>query len=180
MIFIAAQISGAYLIDLERVEDDRGFFARSWCRRELEQRGLKSSLAQCSLSHNRLKGTLRGLHYQAPPHEEAKVVRCLRGRVFDVIVDLRPRSATYRQWTSAHLDGATLRAVYVPEGCAHGFLTLDDDTLVHYEISEFHHPECARGIRWDDPDLAIPWPIRPITISPRDLSFGRLAELSRP
>lgn len=180
MIFTPVAIPGAYLIDLERVEDERGFFARSWCQRELREHGLASSLAQCSVSFNRLAGTLRGLHYQAPPHEEAKVVTCLKGRIFDVVVDLRTQSGTFGKWVSAEIDGGSFRSLYVPEGCAHGFLTLEDNSLVHYQISEFHYPESARGIRWDDPDLAVTWPFVPRVVSARDRAHARFADLRRP
>jgi dTDP-4-dehydrorhamnose 3,5-epimerase len=169
VIFTETKLRGAHVIDLELHEDERGFFARTWCEKEFAAHGLKARLAQCSVSYNRKKGTVRGLHYQAPPHEEAKLVRCTRGAVYDVILDLRPASPTFRQWAAVELTAANYRMLYVPEGCAHGFQTLQDDTEVLYQISEFHAPEFVRGIRWDDPLFAISWPIRSgITLSPQD------------
>ena len=172
MIITETKLKGVFLIDLERKEDERGFFARTWCRNEFEQRGLNPRLVQCSVSFNKHKGTLRGLHYQAAPHEEAKLVRCTRGAIHDVAVDLRPDSPTYLRWTAAELTAANGRALYVPEGCAHGFQTLADDSEVLYQISEFYCPESARGARWDDPAFGIEWPpaVRRI-LSERDAAY---------
>lgn len=172
-------LAGAYLIELEQLEDERGFFARSFCQKEFRERGLDPVVAQCNVSFNRKRGTLRGLHYQAEPHAEAKLVRCTRGAIWDVIVDLRRDSPTARQWHAAELTAENRRALYIPAGLAHGFQTLVDDTEVLYQMSEFFHPESARGVRWDDPALAIRWPIKQAVISPRDLAFPTLDGASR-
>ena len=158
MIFVEAPLLGAFVIDLEPLCDERGFFARTWCQREFEARGLETRLAQCSVSFNTRAGTLRGLHYQAAPYEEVKVVRCTAGAVFDVIVDLRAGSATFARSYSVILSSANKRLLYIPRGFAHGFQTLEDGTEVAYQMSEFHHPEYARGVRWNDPAFGITWP----------------------
>ena len=159
MIFTRTRLEGALLIDIERREDERGFFARTWCRKELAARGLDSELAQESVSYNRSRGTVRGLHFQRPPHEETKIVRCIRGAVFDVIVDLRRDSSSYLQWQGFELTPETRRAVYIPKGFAHGFQTLSEDCEVTYQISVFHAPEAARGYRYDDAAFGIAWPL---------------------
>jgi dTDP-4-dehydrorhamnose 3,5-epimerase len=171
MIFTETPIAGAYVIEVERMEDDRGFFARTWCQREFEKHGLDSRLVQCNLSFNRSKGTLRGMHYQAPPHAEAKLVRCTAGAFYDVIVDLRPGSKSFRQWFGIELTADNRRALFIPEGLAHGFLTLADQTEVFYQMSEFYTPEGARGVRWDDPVFGIRWPAAVAVISPRDAAY---------
>ena len=171
MKFLPTPLTGAYLIELELREDERGFFARSFCQNEFKAHGLDPVLAQCNVSFNSKRGTLRGLHYQAEPHAEAKLVRCTRGAIWDVIVDLRKNSPTVRQWHSAELTAENRRAIYIPAGFAHGFQTLADDTEVLYQMSEFYHPESARGVRWDDRTLAIRWPIKDAVISPRDRAF---------
>jgi dTDP-4-dehydrorhamnose 3,5-epimerase len=172
MIFSETNLRGAYIIDIECAEDERGYFARTFCRKEFEERGLNPAVAQCSISYNRRKGTLRGLHYQAPPHAEAKVVTCLAGAVYDVIIDLRAESETFRRWFGISLSGqGRRRMVYVPEGFAHGFETLEDHSMVAYQIAEFYTPESARGIRWDDPAFAVRWPEDPQVISERDKSY---------
>jgi len=176
VIFQDLDLAGALVIEPERLEDERGFFARTWCREELAARGLVGTIAQCSLSFNRRKGTLRGMHYQAAPHEETKIVRCTMGAVYDVIVDLRPDSPTHRRWAAVELSAENHRQLYVPAGFAHGFQTLVDNAEVFYQISEFYHPESARGVRWDDPALGIRWPIGEMTISARDRSFPEFAE----
>jgi dTDP-4-dehydrorhamnose 3,5-epimerase len=178
LIFAPTSIAGAFLIRPERHEDERGFFARTWDRDEFETHGLDSGLVQSSLSWNVRRGTLRGLHYQAAPLEEAKLVSCPRGAVYDVIVDLRPGAPTHRKWFGVRLDAETLEAVFVPKGVAHGFLTLEDDTLVHYQMSERYSPAHARGIRWDDPAIGIAWPERPAIISKRDRAFALLGDRS--
>ena len=168
-------IAGAYLVELERHEDERGFFARIWCGDEFAELGLNPGLAQASISRNARAGTLRGLHFQRPPHEEAKLVRCTRGSIFDVIVDLRPGSATRGSWYGAELDEREGRALYVPEGCAHGFQTLVDDVDVLYLISHRYVPDASAGIRWDDPALGIGWPdTASRTISERDRGWPDL------
>jgi dTDP-4-dehydrorhamnose 3,5-epimerase len=171
MIFTETPIAGAYVIEVERMEDDRGFFARTWCQREFERHGLKPRLVQCSVSFNNRKGTLRGMHYQAAPHAEAKLVRCTAGAVYDVIVDLRPDSRTLCQWFSVELTADNRRALFIPEGLAHGFLTLADSTEVFYQMSEFFTPDCARGVRWNDPAFDIRWPAPVAVISPRDAAY---------
>ena len=171
MIFTATALEGAWLVDIEKREDERGFFARTWDRREFETRGLNPELAQCSLSFNPREGTLRGMHFQIEPHEEAKLVRCARGSIFDAIVDLRPASPTFKKHLGVVLTADSRRMLYVPEGFAHGFLTLEDGTEVFYQISEFYAPECQRGLRWDDPALAIAWPAAPRLVSERDRSY---------
>ena len=158
MIFIETPLRGAFVIEIEPLHDDRGFFARTWCQREFEAHGLETRLVQCSVSFNTRAGTLRGLHYQAAPHEEVKVVRCTSGAVFDVIVDLRSESPTVAGHYSVTLSSANRRMLYVPQGFAHGFQTLENDTEVTYQISEFHQPESARGVRWNDPAFGIVWP----------------------
>ncbi len=158
MRFVETAIAGVVVVELEEHEDERGSFARTWCRDEMAAAGLASELAQCSLSRNHRAGTLRGLHFQRAPHEEAKLVRCTRGAMFDVAVDLRPGSPTRGEWFGVRLDPESGRALYVPEGCAHGFQTLVDETELSYLISERYDADLARGVRWDDPSLAIAWP----------------------
>lgn len=175
MIFRETPLKGAWVIEPERIEDDRGFFARVYCRREFEAHGLNPNLVQCSISWNARKGTLRGLHYQAAPHAEAKVVRCTQGAIYDVIVDLRRDSPTFRRWTSAELSAENHLLLYIPEGVAHGFQTLCDKSEVFYQMSEFHHPEQARGVRWNDPAFAIRWPVPDPVLSPRDSRFPPFA-----
>jgi dTDP-4-dehydrorhamnose 3,5-epimerase len=171
VIFREAAIAGAFVIEQERSVDGRGFFARTWCEREFRKHGLKGSLVQCSTSFNTQKGTLRGLHYQAAPHEEAKLVRCTRGSVYDVVVDLRQGSPTFAGHFTVVLDGRHGNMVYVPEGCAHGFLTLEDDCEVFYQMSQFYAPHSARGVRWDDPAFAIEWPAPVSVMSDRDRNY---------
>jgi dTDP-4-dehydrorhamnose 3,5-epimerase len=171
MIFRPAGIEGVWTMEIERLEDDRGFFARTWDGAEFVERGLNGRLAQCSISYNRLRGTLRGMHYQAPPHEEAKLVRCTAGAIFDVAVDLRPGSSTYCRWFGVELTAENRSALYVPEGCAHGFVTLTDDAEVAYQITEFYAPSVAAGVRWDDPAFGITWPIEISVINERDASY---------
>ena len=174
MIFTATRLAGAYLIDPERIEDERGFFARTWCRDEFERQGLNPRLVQCNVSYNHRRGTLRGMHYQAKPHEEAKLVRCTRGAIYDVIVDLRPDSPTYRQWVAVELTAENRRMLYIPEGFAHGFQTLADETEVFYQMSESYHPQSARGVRYDDPALGIAWPLEVAIISEKDRGYPLL------
>lgn len=171
MIFSPQPLAGACIIDVQRIEDERGFFGRTWCARELEEHGLEASLVQCSLSFNRLRGTLRGMHYQASPHEEAKLVRCTIGAIHDVIIDLRPESPTYKRWLAVELTADNRRMLFVPRGFAHGFLTLVDASEVLYQMSTFFTPDGARGVRWDDPAFGIAWPFSPTTLSDRDRSY---------
>ena len=158
MKFVATPLAGVWLVAPEPIADERGLFARTFCAREFAAQGLDPRLVQCSTSFNRRKGTLRGLHYQVPPHAEAKLVRVTRGAIFDVAVDLRPGSPTRHRWHGVELSADNRLGLYIPEGCAHGFQTLCDDTEVLYQMSAFHAPDAARGVRWDDPALAIRWP----------------------
>lgn len=158
MKFTATPIPGVWLTDMERHEDERGWFARSWCAEEFAARGLNPRLVQCSVSFNKKKGTLRGMHWQAAPHEEVKLVRCMRGAIYDVALDLRPGSPTFRNWFAAELTVENGHALYIPEGCAHGFQTLADDSEVFYQISHPWHQDYARGVRWNDPAFGIQWP----------------------
>jgi dTDP-4-dehydrorhamnose 3,5-epimerase len=171
MRFTETGVAGAYLIEPEPVADERGFFARTWCREEFLANGLNPGLAQANISFNHRKGTLRGMHYQAAPHAEAKLVRCTRGAIFDVALDLRPGSPTYRRWFGAELSDANRSMLYVPEGCAHGFLTLADATEVAYQMSAPYAPAAARGVRWDDPAFGIEWPGEVAVINERDASY---------
>jgi len=176
MIFVPLPLNGAHLIDVEPRPDERGFFVRTWCAREFAARGLNTRLAECAVSFNRRRGTLRGLHYQVAPHAQAKLVQCARGAIHDVIVDLRPESPTYRQWSAVTLTEASRRMLYVPEGFAHGFQTMEDATEVLYHLSDFYHPAAERGIRWDDPGFAIVWPEAERTVSSRDQTFADFRE----
>jgi dTDP-4-dehydrorhamnose 3,5-epimerase len=171
MIFAATQLDDAWLIEVEPREDQRGFFARTWCRQELAAQGLDTELAQQSLSYNRHRGTLRGLHFQRSPDEETKIGRCTRGAIFDVIVDLRPRSPTYLQWQGFELTAENRKALYVPKGFAHGFQTLTDEAEIAYQISAFYAPHSAGGYRYDDPEFGIAWPLPVTAISERDLEW---------
>ena len=177
MIFKETPLAGAYVIDIERLEDERGFFARTWCQREYEEHGLDPRLVQCSISYNERQGTLRGMHYQLPPFAEAKVVRCTRGAIYDVIIDLRHESPTYKQHFGITLTPENRSMLYVPEGFAHGLLTLADETEVLYLISEFFVPESARGVRWNDPAFAIQWPAPVQVISERDVAHPDFVEV---
>jgi len=173
MIFTQLQLPGIYIIEPEPINDERGFFARSFCRQEFIEHGLNPCIAQCNISFNPYKGTLRGLHYQNAPYPEAKVVTCIRGAIYDVFIDLRQDSPAYLQWGAVILRAPDRRMLYLPEGFAHGFQTLEDDTEVLYRISEFYHPECARGIRWDDPAFLIHWPEVPRRlVSARDKEWS--------
>src|SRR5262249_11274155 len=158
VIFTPTPLAGAFVIEPEPIPDARGLFARTWCQRELEAHGLDGNLAQCSTSFNKRKGTLRGMHYQAAPFAQTKIVRCTRASMYDVIVDLRPESPTFRRHFGATLTADNRKAMYIPKRFAHGFQTLDDDTEVLYQISEFYSPEHSRGVRWDDPAFGIAWP----------------------
>ena len=171
MNFVSTTLAGAVIVELERREDERGFFARSFCQREFAEQGLDPCVAQCNVSFNRRRGTLRGLHWQAPPHAEAKLVRATRGALWDVIVDLRPDSATYCEWFGVELTAENRRALYVPPGFAHGFQTLVDDVEVFYQMSAFYAADAQQGARWDDPEFGIEWPIRPPFLSPRDATY---------
>lgn len=172
MIFTETKLKGAFIIDVEPREDERGFFARSWCEDEFRRHGLNSRLVQCNISFNNKRGTLRGIHYQAAPFPEAKLVRCTMGAIYDVIIDLRADSPTFKQWISVELTAENRRALYIPEDFAHGFQTLMDHTEVFYQMSEFYHPECARGVRWDDLAFGVEWPVAPWIISQQDAGYA--------
>jgi dTDP-4-dehydrorhamnose 3,5-epimerase len=174
MKFLPTPLAGVFVIELERFEDDRGAFARIYDPSELEHRGLDPRIAQCSLSWNHARGTLRGMHYQIAPHEEAKTVRAVAGAIFDVAVDLRGDSPTRGKWFGIELTAANFRALHIPAGLAHGFLTLEDASVVHYQISTPYVPDAHRGIRWDDPAVAIDWPFQPVLVNERDRSFPLL------
>jgi dTDP-4-dehydrorhamnose 3,5-epimerase len=177
MIFEQTPIDGVWVVKPDRLEDERGFFARLWDRDVFAERGLNPELAQCSISYNSKRGTLRGMHYQAAPHQEAKLVRCTSGAMFDVALDLRPGSATFGASFGTTLSAEHRNALYVPEGCAHGFLTLADSTEVHYQISVPYAPDAARGVRWNDPAFGISWPDRVSVISKRDRMYPDFAEI---
>jgi len=176
MIFEPTRISGAFLIKPQPARDARGYFARTFCVEEFTAHGLDPRIVQSSLSFNEQRGTLRGMHYQPAPHGENKLVSCTRGSIYDVIVDLRRGSPTYLQWLSFTLTASSLDGLFIPAGCAHGFITLEDDCLVRYDISAFYQPQHARGVRYDDPSFAIDWPFPPAVISPRDLAFPPYGE----
>jgi dTDP-4-dehydrorhamnose 3,5-epimerase len=171
MIFQETGLKGAFVITLEPLTDERGFFARTWCQREFEAHGLNPRLVQCNVSFNHQRGTVRGMHYQAKPYEEAKLVRCTRGAIYDVIIDLRRDSATYKHWLAVELTDRNHLMLYIPEGLAHGFQTLEDNTEVLYQMSEFYRPEAARGIRWNDGGFGIAWPLDISLISQKDATY---------
>lgn len=171
MIFVETSVKGAYVIEIEPVHDERGFFARTWCERELAERGLNPVVKQSSVSFNKRRGTLRGMHYQVAPHEETKIVSCPRGAIHDVVLDLRRESPTYKRHVALELSADNRKMVYIPIGCAHGFQTLLDNTEVDYRISTPYVPEAARGVRFDDPAFGIQWPSEPRIVSERDRSY---------
>ncbi|HWE81478.1 MAG TPA: dTDP-4-dehydrorhamnose 3,5-epimerase family protein [Gaiellaceae bacterium] len=172
MIFTETKIAGAYVIDVELRRDERGYFARAWCAREFAEHGLTATLAQANISYNERASTLRGMHFQRAPHEEAKLVRCTRGAIWDVCLDLRPTSETYLQSFGTELTAENGRALYVPEGCGHGYLTLVEGTETIYLVTEFYAPGTEGGARWDDPAFGIEWPdAGPLTISEKDAAW---------
>ncbi len=172
MKYTPLPLSGSFVIDLEMDQDERGFFARTFCRQEFLKRDLQADFKQCSLSYNSLKGTLRGMHFQTAPHEEVKLVSCIQGAIFDVIIDVRPVSKTYGRWAFVELSSKNYKMLYVPKGFAHGFQTLEDHTKVYYQISSDFIPSAARGIRWNDPYFSIDWPYtNGLTISLKDQSY---------
>jgi dTDP-4-dehydrorhamnose 3,5-epimerase len=168
MKFIETELKGVFLVEPEFLEDERGFFARTWCRKEFEQQGLNSDWVQCNISYNKRKGTLRGMHYQVAPYAEAKLVRCTMGAIYDVVIDLRPVSETYCHWISAELSAENRKMIYIPHGFANGFQTLVDNTEIFYQMSEFFTLEYARSVRWNDPQFKIRWPEAERTISEKD------------
>ena len=171
MRFLDTSIRGAQVIELAPFQDERGSFARLHCEREFEQRGLPRQMVQTSLSITRGRGTLRGLHFQAAPSREGKLVRCVRGTVFDVVVDLRPSSPTYREYFAQELNDRTYVALFIPAGCAHGFETLTDEAAVLYQMTDFYQPELSRGVRWNDPAFGIRWPLVPTALNERDRTY---------
>ena len=171
MRFVSTAISGAFIVEVDSRRDDRGTFARTFCAETFARHGLVTTYPQCNISQNHKRGTLRGMHYQADPKPETKLVRATRGRVFDVAIDLRPNSATYLRSAATELDAARQNAFYIPAGCAHGFLTLEDDCELYYQMSDAYAPELARGVVWNDPQFAIDWPFSPIVISDRDATL---------
>jgi dTDP-4-dehydrorhamnose 3,5-epimerase len=168
LIFKETILPGAYVIELEKINDHRGYFARVWCEREFQHHGLKTDLAQSNVGFSHRKGTLRGLHFQKAPHAEVKIVRCTRGAMFDVIVDLRRESPTYKQWVGAELSDENSRMIYVPEGFAQGYMTLIDNTEMNYHTSDFYSADTASGVRYDDPAFGIQWPFAATVISEQD------------
>ena len=171
MIFEETRLKGAYMVDPELRKDSRGFFARTWCVNEFEEHGLNPRLVQCNISFNQKKGTMRGMHYQVAPYEEAKLVRCTMGSICDVIVDLRPGSPTFREHVAVTLSAANRKMLYIPEKFGHGFVTLENDTEVFYQMSEFYSQESARGFRWNDPQFGIRLPVEVTVISERDATY---------
>ena len=175
MIFTETKLKDAFIIELERREDERGFFARSFCQREFEEHGMKPVIAQSGIATNRNKGTVRGMHFQFPPAAETKLVRCTRGAILDIIVDLRPESETYLKHIAVQLDAENMRALYVPKRFAHGYQTLQDDSVVNYELGAFYTPSAEGGLAYDDPRLGLDWPLPVTALSARDRSFQPLA-----
>ena len=171
MIFTETKLKGSFIIEPERIIDERGFFARAWDDEIFEKHGLSPVIKQCNISFNKMKGTIRGMHYQASPHEEAKLVRCTKGKAFEIMLDLRSNSETYMQWMGIEMSAENYKMLYVPEGFALGFQTLEDDTELFYQMSEKYMPEFGRGIRWDDPTISIAWPLEPTIISKKDMSL---------
>lgn len=171
MLFYETKLSGAFVIELEKFEDSRGFFARAWCEKEFESRGLASHLVQANLSYNKSEGTLRGMHYQIEPFGETKLLRCISGAIYDVIIDLRPGSPTHMQWFGVELNANNRKMFYVPENFAHGFITLEENTEVFYQVSQFYSPAHERGVRYNDPAFGIEWPLDVQVISDKDKSW---------
>ena len=176
MIFTETKLKGAFIIDVKRLEDERGFFGRAWCTREYEEHGLNPNVVQANVSYNKVKGTLRGMHYQKAPYGEGKTVRCTSGAIYDVIIDIRPDSATFKQWISVELTGESYKMLYIPEGFAHGFITLKDHTSVHYMGTAFHTPGAEAGIKFDDPAFNIEWPMKVVVISEKDRNHPAFEE----
>ena len=176
MIFNETKLKGSYIIDIEKTNDKRGFFARTWDKNIFEQKGLNSNLAQCNISFNKKKGTLRGMHYQEHPYQEAKLVRCTRGKVYEVMIDLRKNSPTFKQWEAVELCADQHKMLYIPEGMALGFQTLEDNTELFYQMSQFYMPEYSKGLKYDDPSLKILWPLRITVISQKDKSWKFIDE----
>ncbi len=175
MKFIETPLKDSYIIEIEPIADERGFFARTWCENEFKKRGLNPKIVQCNISFNNKKGTLRGMHYQAKPHEEAKLVRCTRGSIYDVIIDLREDSSSYKQWFGIELNQENNKMLYIPEGFAHGFQTLENNSEVFYQMSNFYYPESSKGVSYKDPCLKISWPLEITLISEKDRLFPNIS-----
>ena len=171
MIFEETRLKGVYVLEVQRIEDDRGFFGRSFCSREMEAKGLNPGCVNINVGFSKKKGTLRGVHYQAAPHAEAKLVRCTMGEIYDVVVDLRPDSPTHKQWVGIRLTAENRKSIYVPEGCGHGYQTLCDDAEIYYQASQFYYPESAKGVRYNDPAFNISWPLEVTSISETDQNW---------
>jgi dTDP-4-dehydrorhamnose 3,5-epimerase len=180
MIFQETKLPGAYVIEPERITDHRGFFGRIWCKNELKQKGLKAELAQSNVGFSYRKGTLRGLHFQEAPHAEVKIVRCTKGKLFDVIVDLRPESPSYKHWFGVELSEENRKMIYAPEGFAQGYITLADNTEMYYHTSEFYNPGSAFGVRYNDPEFGIVWPTEIVIISEQDKKWSDYSSRRRP
>lgn len=176
MIFNKTEFNGVFIIEIEKQIDERGFFARTWDKKKFEEYNLNSKLVQCNVSFNKKKGVLRGMHYQIAPYEEAKLIRCTKGKIFDVIIDLRPKSNTFRQWFGVEISDENYKMLYVPEGFAHGFQTLEDNTEIFYQMSEMYMPDYVRGIRYNDSIFDINWPITPAIISEKDRIYPSFKE----
>ena len=171
MKFTETKLKGAFVVEIEKLTDDRGFLARSWCEKEFEAQGLTARVVQANVSFNRKKATLRGMHYQIDPYQESKLIRCTRGAIYDVIIDLRPASPTYKQWTGVELTADNYRLFFVPEDFAHGFITLMDNTEITYQVSQFYTPGSEKGIRFNDPTFNIQWPLEVSVISDKDRTW---------
>jgi len=170
MIFTETKLKGAFIIEIKKLEDERGFFGRAWCQKEFEEHGLNGNICQINTSYTKNKGTIRGLHYQVNPYQETKFLRCTRGRIFDIIIDLRPDSPTFMQWIGNELSSDNYKMVYVPENFAHGILTLEDNSEVYYPVTQFYTQGAERGIRWNDPAFNIKWPVEVEIVSEKDNS----------
>lgn len=176
MIFNETKLKGAYVIELEKAEDERGFFAQSYCQKEFQERGIDFNIVQCNVSFNVARGTLRGMHYQSSPFEQAKLVSCTRGRIYDVIIDLRKGSATYCESYALELSGEDYKMLYIPKNFAHGYQTLEDDSVIFYQMSEVYHPECSKGVKWDDPLFSIKWPLDIQAMSEKDKEYSKFMD----
>ena len=176
MIFSETNLAGVYFIDIEKKEDQRGFFARTWDKKDFSKKGLESEFVQSSISINKNKGTFRGMHYQTKPFEESKIVRCTKGKIFDIIIDLRANSKTFKEWISVELSEDNYKMLYIPKGFAHGFQTLEDNTEVFYQISQYYMPEFSKGVKWNDPEFNIKLPLDVSVISQKDLSYDSFKE----
>lgn len=176
MIFTETELKGAYILEIKKMEDERGFFGRSWCKREMEEHGLNGNVVQTNVSYNKVKGTFRGMHFQRAPHQETKLVRCTKGAILDVIIDLRPASPTYKKWIAVELTEQNHKMLYVPEDFAHGFVTLEDNTEVTYQVTQFYTPGAEGGLRWNDPAFGIQLPLTPTVISAKDAAWADFNE----